>query len=431
MPRTLTRLLLPAALAVLLAPHPARAQEEPAEAPPPVLTEIIVTGNEKTDEALIRRIMGLKIGQRLDLDRMDAAWDALEDCGHFRFVEMDYDDEDDEVVLRVMVEEDLNTFYGPLLEYSRRFKYRLGAWIEQRNLRGKGETLRAEVGAFYKQDATLTWQRPWLFGVDGLDLAVKAFGEQADFVFRPFRYRKYEAGVEPRWTFRGPFYLLGEVRYGQFQQRDDYAWELPWRGPGSPQGVVLHDAGKDNYWLFRGGIGMDSRNNPYYPQRGILLEATAARWTSDDFDSYNAFSADARAFVPMPWRKHVFALRAWGRRVDGPSYIDDMLYFGGPETVRGYPFASREGDEGYLLSAEYRMPLFLMPISPQGEIVGFGFHLFADAGDAWFEGADPTRSMFGYGAGAHVNVTRFQLRFEAARTREGEWTFEFMDRFNF
>jgi hemolysin activation/secretion protein len=108
-----------------------------------------------------------------------------------------------------------------------------------------------------------------------------------------------------------------------------------------------------------------------------------------------------------------------------------MLYFGGPETIRGYPYASREGDEGYLLSAEYRMPLFLMPISPQGEIVGFGFHLFTDAGDAWFEGLEAGRSMFSYGAGAHINVTRFQLRFEAARTREGEWMFEFMDRFNF
>ena len=54
---------------------------------------------------------------------------------------------------------------------------------------------------------------------------------------------------------------------------------------------------------------------------------------------------------------------------DGPAHLDNMLYFGGPETIRGYPYASREGDNGYLLSAEYRMPLFLMPISPQGEIV--------------------------------------------------------------
>lgn len=430
MAKILLTTILAAALAALALAAPIRA-EEPTEPEAPVVTGIVITGNEHTDEALVRRIMGVEVGDRLDMDGMDAAWDALEDCGYFRFVEMGYDDDGDEVVLNVMVEEDLRTFYGPLVEYSRRHKYRAGAWIEQRNLRGKGETLRAEVGAFYKQDATVSWQRPWLLGVDGLDLTVKGFGEQADFVFRPFRYRKYEGGFEPRWTFSGPFFVLAEARYGQFEQLDEYTWGIPDRGPDTPEGTITFPAGKEHYWFFRGGAGLDTRNNQFYPQRGLFAEVVAGRWTSSDFDSYHQFSADARAFVPLPWQKHVVALRAWGRRVDGPAHLDNLLYFGGPETIRGYPYASREGDEGYLLSAEYRMPLFLMPISPQGEIVGFGFHLFTDAGDAWFEGAEPQKSMFSYGAGAHVNVTRFQLRFEAARTREGEWMFEFMDRFNF
>ena len=91
----------------------------------------------------------------------------------------------------------------------------------------------------------------------------------------------------------------------------------------------------------------------------------------------------------------------------------------------------REGEEGYLLTAEYRIPLFLMPISPRGEIIGAGFHLFTDAGDAWYRGADAGRSMFSYGVGFHLNINTLQLRFEAARTREGAWMFEFMDKFNF
>jgi len=77
------------------------------------------------------------------------------------------------------------------------------------------------------------------------------------------------------------------------------------------------------------------------------------------------------------------------------------------------------------------MPLFLMPISPRGEIIGAGFHLFTDAGDAWYHGAEAGRSMFSYGAGFHLNIDTLQLRFEAARTREGDWMFEFMDKFNF
>jgi len=375
-------------LTTLVLAAPVRSQEADA----PVLTEIHVSGNEKTDLGLIHHIMGLEIGQTLDMDQLDVAWDALEDSGHFRFVEMDYNDDDGEtVVVTVMVEEDMSTYYGPRVEYSRRHKYKLGAWIEERNLRGKGETLRAEFSAFYIQDATLSWHRPWLFGVDGLDLTVKGFGEQADFVFRPTRYRKFDFDLEPKWWFKRPFYLLADARHGQFNQRDAFNWELPDRGPDSPEGKVRYDSGIDRHWLFRGGVGFDSRNNPYYPQRGVFVEAAAGRWVSDDFPSYIETSLDARFFVPMPWRKHVLALRGWGRQTDGPAHLDNMLYFGGPESIRGYPYASREGDEGYLLSAEYRMPLFLMPISPNGELVGFGFHLFTDAGDAWFEGAERPR----------------------------------------
>ena len=400
--------------------------------PDPVLTAINIEGNEKTETVQVIRIMGLKIGQTLSLDQNDDAWDALEDCGYFRFVEIDYDDGNPgEVVLNVILEEDLTTFYGPRVRYSRRHKYMLGGWIEQRNLRGKGETLRAQISVLYIQNGLVSWHRPWLFGVDGLDGTFSATGEQADFVFRAFRYRKWDLDWEMKWNFAGPFFVLGGANYGAFNQRDSYNWELPERETEPPVGSAHYEANVENHWIFRGAVGLDSRNNPYYPLRGIFLQGMANAFSSNYYESYLETSVDARVFVPMPWRKHVLALRAWGRQTDGATNIDNALFFGGPETVRGYPFAQREGEEGYLLTAEYRMPLFLMPISPRGEIIGAGFHLFTDAGDAWYNGAEAGRSMFSYGAGFHLNIDTLQLRFEAARTREGDWMFEFMDKFNF
>jgi len=108
-----------------------------------------------------------------------------------------------------------------------------------------------------------------------------------------------------------------------------------------------------------------------------------------------------------------------------------MLFFGGPETIRGQPYAQLEGEEGYLLTAEYRLPISMMAISPRGEMVGIGVHLFYDVGDAWFVGADPGRSLQSYGAGIHLNIDKQQFRFEAAKARDGGWEFEFMDCFNF
>jgi outer membrane protein assembly factor BamA len=376
--------------------------------------------------------LGLQIGQTLSMDQTDDAWDALEDCGYFRFVEIDYDDsEPDEVVLNVTVEEDLTTFYGPYARYSRRHKYMLGGWIEQRNLRGKGETIRAQISAYYIQNGLLSWHRPWLFGVDGLEGTFAATGEQADFVFRSTRYRKWDLDWEMKWNFAGPFFLSAGADYGYFRQRDSFFYPLPVRETTPPPDKVYYPANSENHWVFHGALGVDSRSNPYYPQKGIFVQAVARSWSSNGFESYLETSLDTRFFVPMPISKHILALRAWGRQVDGPINLDNTLFFGGPETVRGYSFGGRQGEEGYLLTAEYRMPLFLMPISPRGEIIGAGIHLFTDTGDAWYHGAEAGRAMFSYGAGVHLNIDTLQLRFEVARTREGDWMFEFMDKFNF
>jgi outer membrane protein assembly factor BamA len=429
------KILLPVTLALwALGPvSPVRGQDEAAAETDPVLTEISVSGNEKTDLQLIHHLMALEVGQTLNLDQVDDAWDALEDSGFFRFVEMDYDDsEEGLVVLRVTVEEDMTTYYGPLVRYSRRHKYMLGGWVEERNLRGKGEVLRLEASAYYIQNGLLSWHRPWLFGVKGLETTLAVTAEQAEFVYRPTRYRKWDMDLEVRWNFLGHLFAAGGLDYGSFDQRDSYSWPLPDRGEDSPTGAAVYGAGTLHHLVPRLAVGFDSRDNPYYPRAGIFAQAMAKRWTSSGFENYLQGEFDARVFIPVPVRKHTLALRGWRRTTDGPvGNIDNGLYFGGPETVRGYPYAQREGDEGYLLTAEYRIPLFLMPISPNGELVGFGFHLFSDAGDAWFDGAEAGRSMFSYGAGAHVNLDTWQFRFEAARTREGAWMFEFMDRFNF
>jgi outer membrane protein assembly factor BamA len=434
-PLLLTLLLLTGL--VLLPAGPARAvfgDDNDTEAQPDEGTvgAINISGNTRTDLSLIYRVMELQVGDPFSLDRMDHAWDTLEDSGYFRFVEIDYDDDDPEhVVIDVIVEEDLTFFYGPLIRYSRRHKYMLGGWAEERNLRGHGETLRVEAAALYIQSGKVSWHRPWLFGVDGLETTVGIGGEFADFVFRPFRYRKWDSDLDLRWNFHGDLFVGGDVTYGYFQQRDDYSGALPDRGPDGPTGTAIFGAGAEYHWAFGATIGFDSRSNPYYPRQGLLAQATARSWTSNGFADYTETLADLRAFVPLPWQKHILALRGWSRRVDGPTNLDNVLFFGGPETVRGYRFASREGENGYLLSVEYRMPLFLMQISPKGEMVGFGFHLFGDAGDTWYEGAEAQTAQMSYGAGAHVNLDTWQLRFEAARTKDGVWQFEFMDKFNF
>jgi len=397
-----------------------------------VLGEIAIEGNTRTDTDLILRELGLMIGQPFTYEDMDPLWDHLEDLGHFAFVDMEFDDTDPEaVVLRVYVEEDTTLEYGPLVRYDRRHKYLLGGRLAERNLRGKGETLEAWISVYYIQSGEVSWTRPWLLGVKGLEAKLTADGENANFVFRPFKYRKWDADLQLRWNFAGPFFVLGGAEYGSFNQRETYDWNDPDRGEGAPGVRTTHESGVSNHWALRTAAGLDSRDNPFYPGRGVYFEGTMRNWQSDEFASYTEVVTDARLFVPVPIAAHVLALRAWGRRVNAPAHLDNVLFYGGPETVRGYRFGRQEGDEGYLLSAEYRLPLFLMPISPRGELIGAGLHAFFDAGDAWYYGADAGQALQSWGAGIHLNLDTLNLRFEAANTKDGDWRFEFMDVFNF
>lgn len=430
MPRIRLRILILVPLAALALASPWPAVAATRDAGP--ISRLAFVGNERTQEIVIRRVMNLAEGDTLDADRLDAAWDALEDCGLFRYVDLDAEPDDDGgQVLTVTVEEDLSTYYGPLVRYDRRHKYLLGGWLEERNLGGRAQSLRLEVSAWRLQMADLRWRAPWLAGVRGLTGTVGVHGEQADFVFRPTRYRQWDGDVALHWNFRGPVFVQAGARHGRFIQRDSYLWDAPDRGDATSAASVANESGSEDHWRLAAGIGLDSRDNPFYPRRGGNVLVETAHWSSNGFADYDELTGNAAAFIPLPKGKHVLALRAWGRRVSGPAPLENQLFLGGPETIRGARFGSLEGDEGWLLTAEYRLPLVLVPIAPSGESVGLGLHVFTDGGQAWYRGAEPGDPAYTWGAGAHVTLDTWQLRFEAARDEAHDWHFEFADRFSF
>ena len=392
---------------------------------------ISVQGNTRTATGLILRELGFHEGDPWDAGAVDRAWDRLEDLGDFAFVDFSEEAETDDgrVPLKITVEEDKTLHYYPLIDYDRRHKYRLGAQVEEKNLRGRGEHASFEATWIRVHGYRATWDRPWLANRRWLEGGVSAGWEQAQFVWRPTKYSLWDAGLHARARLRGPAYLEADGTLLGFRQHSDVRETAPDRGDGSP-GDLLWTHGWRNRFTASLTLGYDSRDLDFYPLRGAWHRLRAARAMSDGFDSFSEVSADLRQFVPLPWHK-VLALHAYGRRVSHAIPLEDRLYWAGPETLRGYRYASLEGEEGWLLSGELRWPLFLMPISPQGHVIGVGLHLFWDAGDAWYCGADPGAPLISWGGGAHVNLSSLNLRFELARTREGENVFQFEDRFNF
>jgi outer membrane protein assembly factor BamA len=399
----------------------------------PVLDEIVIEGNTKTDRAVVERVMGVEPGDPLPLEAFDSVWDRLEDCGYFAFVDLDTEEDDEgRVTLYVSVEEEKTFRATPYVRYDRRHKYLLGASMTDVNLRGKGEVLEVQAIGYRIQRGEVRWTRPWLLGREGLSLEIEGLWEQGDFVWRPFDYARWHAMASLRRELGHGFFAELGGGHASFEQKDDYDWSFG--------GTVVTVAGDTRpVWQARARAGFDSRDNPYYPRHGMYHTVQATYRDGDAIDGQTDLAGDLRFFHQF-FEKPIVALRAHGQRLDPVGADEYVLRWGGPETVRGAQYAGREGDTAYLLTAEVRWPLFLMPVSQTGETVGLGLHGFLDVGDAWFEDDDAyaglvatgsNRALLSFGAGAHLNLLTWQLRFEAAKERDGDWTFEFMDVFNF
>jgi len=414
--------LLLIGLIVAVAVSPASAQE-----PPPVLRNIVVEGNTGTDRSVIDRIIGLEPGDPLPLEEFDSAWDRLEDCGYFAFVDLDTEEHDDgTVTLLVSVEEEKSARFTPYLRYDRRHKYLLGASYIDKNLRGKGEVLDLLAIALYIQRTRATWTKPWFLGGSGLSLKLDALWEQGGFVWRPFNYGAWWATADLRQTIAGPLYVDLGGGYESFDQRDTYTGD-------EGGGEQTFEAGRRDTWLIRSRLGYDSRSNPFYPAKGIYATYSVAYRTGLDIEDQTTQEVDLRGFIPLPGRP-ILALHGYAKTVDRFQYTEYITRWGGPETVRGAPYAGREGDTAYIATIELRWPLFMMPVAVTGEQVGFGLHFFSDLGDAYYREHDTAsldRALVSFGGGLHLNLLTWQLRFEVAKERDHDTVFEFMDVFNF
>jgi len=396
----------------------------------PVITAIEIEGNDHTDDAVVYRVMELQVGDSFDEDRFDSIWDRVEDCGYFSFVEMDFDEtEPGEVTLFVQVEEEKTLHLGPYLRYSRRWNFLVGVHVWDRNLRGKGETVDLLATFAHVLRFRAGFERPWFLNEKSLSTGLGGGWETANFVFRPTDYSWWDVNGWLRWTFLGPVFLQGDLMYGGFDQQESFSWPAPDRGEGSP-GTKEWPA----RWRYRlvpaATLGLDTRDSSFYPMRGGWHRLEIRDVEGQDFPSFLAYSADLRHFIPTPWGQTV-GLRAYGRLVSDPVPFEDYLYWGGVDDIRGYPYASIEGEEGFQLSCEVRWPFFLMPLAADGQVFGLGVHAFVDAGDAWFKGAGSGETKVGYGGGLHLCLASYQLRFEFAATRDGDTSFAFQDHFSF
>jgi hypothetical protein len=137
-------------------------------------------------------------------------------------------------------------------------------------------------------------------------------------------------------------------------------------------------------FLQLGFIGDTTFWREYGPHAGHRYSFTVMQ----GFDAANGgtltrdYIFDARQYVPFSFRNE-FALRLYAAYADGNQ--PSIYYFGGLDTLRGYPYNAFAGNRAAYLNAEWRFPLIDYLIFPWMHLTGLRGRVFVDVGAAWFE----------------------------------------------
>ena len=305
-----------------------------------IISRIEITGNTRTKESVIRRVLGLREGEHLTRARLFSAQQALKALGYFSQVNLEPEREGEGVVLKVSVKEleKLGNIRGSF-SYSPESGGIVGN-VEyiQRNLLGTANDLSLSLKHGLTGETSTTWSVRWTsYALPLLKrLALEGY----------HKVQKETRTLGGKLSLSYPVAYLWNLDLGLTS-------ELRWKGEEElPPRNVLEV-----------GLTYDSRDDPFFfPRRGVLGRFSVAK--AGDFAPgirYLSLKAELAGFHPVDFGRGESAVRGalaqrllfnWG--IDLPP--EYRFEFGGMNSVRGAAEPEKT-DRLLLLNTEFRVEL--------------------------------------------------------------------------
>ena len=170
--------------------------------------------------------------------------------------------------------------------------------------------------------------------------------------------------------------------------------------PGSTGGTVSG---------FGGVMLYDSRNNIFYPTRGLWGEVVVYHDDPLTGSSYNYMRITADLTKYISYQKNTLALNAYTLYSNTDLPFFQMGLLGGPKRMRGFYEGRYRDNNAIVFQAEYRRKLFWL----------LGFTLFADIGQVAprYDAFNNQSWRYTYGAGLRLMLDKTQkinLRIDVA-----------------
>ncbi len=319
------------------------------------ISKILIYGNTKTKETIIRRALSLKEGQKFDPDLIEKRKKKLMDLKIFTHVEIETKKSDEGIILLVIVKEKSAIFITPHIGYAEEtYKSFLGFKLGYNNLSGKNQEL-------------------WLTAIPLGNLKKIEFGYQNNYYIDFF----WRISLGNLW-YRNEFYdfkenrLVGKILMGnKISKLETNLW-ASYEKIKIDSSSILHLAGPEE--LFKLGIDITycSKDREIFPSKGIVAETGFYKALNKDWKTvYDRSTFRISSFFNL-WKSSVLALDLKSTISEGNVPIYDRFYFGGLSTLRGFSVQTYSGSNYIVLTSEYRIPI--------DKRTGTSFYFFSDLG---------------------------------------------------
>lgn len=354
--------------------------------------EIIIEGNEKTKEYVIRRELTFKPGDILEMEAIRNSLRRLGQLGYFEPIIPDFLVTDDPLVvdihLPVTEHKTGRAAFGA--GYSSRDGLVGYIEVDDTNFLGRGQQARLkwEFGGRVNM-YDLGFTEPYLFGTStsaGFNLYNRRRLERGEYTLR-------STGGEV--TFGRP---LGQFTRGFLSLRLD-------NSSGEPVSGSDYEPWSNRTRSIITSLRTDTTDYLNYPTEGFrhTLSVEMAGYFLGGDTRFTKYQTSFSKYHKVGRNDQTVALRVLAGYGVGELPPQEMFRVGGSETVRGYRYGEMRGDRMLVAQAEYRFPI--------NETIHGA--VFFDLGNAWDnEAIDLTDLKRGFGVGIRFNTPLGVMRID-------------------
>ena len=354
------------------------------------VNRIIIKGNDRTRDKVIRRAMALDETDVYDATAIKKSTSRLKRLDFFEDVSITPEptDEDDTMNVLVEVKEKSTGTFSIGAGYSSVDSLMFMAEVSQNNFLGRGQhvALQANIGGTNTR-YSLKFTEPHLndskllFGFD-----IYSWKHEYD------DYTKSSTGVTLRfgypiwWGWRS-FYSIG---------RDNS--ELSDISQGDTADVIWKSQAIEITHFITFGVVKDTRNRSFNPSKGyrVMISSKKAGGFLNGDAAFTKYEASTSWYYPV-WKELVFHYKLAGGYVQENETdalpVHERFYLGGLSTVRGFENGNisliddKTGDRYGGTRMTYQNVEFLFPIAKDAGLSGV---VFFDAGNVWGGLDEPT-----------------------------------------